>query len=262
MDAKTPKKQSQKVSRPGVIVTRNVRSLSGETLHTLDDRRAPRADILSAPGSTVYVLPHQDDISHPFAVEILYHRLSVSMTASGLPSCTYLDGSGISQYAASDLPLDQTDIQNYMDDLQNGLPTVTRGLYNAPSDAPNIMVRNPCYVIIELHTSMGLRFVNGATDTPALQTQMNWAGRYCNLFQYDVDWNKSDNPSDITEDCYLLYFGVRSVMVGNNDRFNLNFQTGDDPDAIYITVDPAIKNRGPHGAFAASRKPKAVLAKS
>jgi len=256
MDIRSP----QKLFRPGVVVRRNTRSSFDETLQALDDRRELRTNLLSSPGSSVHPLPPEDDTTNPFALEILYHRLSVSMTASGLPSCTYLDGSGISQYNAGDLPLDQTDIQNYMDDLQTGLPTVTCGLYNASSDAPNIMVRNPCYVIIELHTSLGLRFINGETNIPALQTQLDWAGRYCNLWQYDVEWNKSQTPSEITEDCYLLYFGVRSVVVGNNDRFNLNFQSGDDPDAIYITVDPAIKNRGPHRmAAAAAKKKKKVL---
>jgi hypothetical protein len=194
-----------------------------------------------------YPLPIRTDAN--FAREILYHRLSVSTAFGGDPSYSYLPGSGIAQYDRDPI-LTPSDIGNFMDDLQSGPPELTRELYNMANDAPHIVVKRPCYVVIELHVGMGLKFVRNG-DAIATQDDFRsgaYAGKYQNLNHYDVEWHTPTPTSSPTLDTFLIYFGVRNVRYADeniNDRFNLCLQQGDDPERTIVLIDPAIKNRGP-----------------
>ncbi len=189
-------------------------------------------------------IPLRDD--GDFAKEILYHRLSVSLTAGGPPNCTYLDGSGIVQYA-EDPTLTQSDMDDFMEELQYGPPVMTRGLYNMSSAAPDIVVKRPCFVVIELHVTAGLKFVR---NDAAIETEKDFSvsKKYCNLIHYDAEWLSSTTKSSATEDTFLVQFGVHDVSPttsNTNDNFNLRMQMGDDQHPTFIFIDPALKNRGP-----------------
>jgi len=190
----------------------------------------------------LYSLGHYDDSVTGFAQEILYCKLSVSLSANGSTTTTFMSGSGIYQDPTKPT-LNQTDIQNFMTSLASGSPPGLSPLYNA--DAPNVLVKNPCYVVFELHPPAGLKFVSGDA---AIKMQGNLPAQYVNLWHYGVDWVPTPDISPTTEDCLLIYFGVVTVddaTLHINDRFNINLQTGDQPDVNLIVIDPAIKNRGP-----------------
>jgi len=229
----------QKPIRPGLTVVPNWRPspLPNEGANLLAAALAPFA----SPGPA-YLLGDEDDRTTGFAEEILYCRLSVSLSPGGVPAFAFLGGSGIYRDATKPNLL-EADVQDFVTGLASITPSGLPALYNA--DAPNILVKYPCYIVIELHPPAGLKFVNGDA---ALKLQSDLSDRYCNLWHYGVDWVATRDVSPTTEDCLLIYFGVVTVAEASlreNDRFNINLQTGDQPDATLIVVDPAIKNRGP-----------------
>lgn len=230
----------QKPMRPSITIVPNWRPGPPPT----ESSNLLAAALSSTFGSSgpMYLLGDEDDSTTGFAQEILYCRLSVSLSTGGVPIFAFLSGSGIFRDPTKSTLL-EADIQDFMAGLASVTPTSLPALYNA--DAPNILVKVPCYIVIELHPPTGLKFVNGDA---AIKLQTDLSDRYCNLWHYGVDWIATPNVSPTTEDCVLIYFGVHDVAdasLRENDRFNINLQNGDQPEATLIIVDPAIKNRGP-----------------
>jgi hypothetical protein len=198
--------------------------------------------------------------------EILYYKIVATATSPTSPSFSYDSASG----RATQTP----DIDDFMGNLINGNPPgVDKPLYN-PNDPINIVLKYPCYVVI--HLSGGDPNVFFAPSSPALETQGDFSTgsepyKYCNLDHYDQTWDMSTDTST-SEPCYCVKFLVTQVDEYNpqtlvNDLFNINFQTGYYNGAAIITkIDPALKNRGPHGSSIFSKvskaKPRSTPAKS
>jgi len=199
------------------------------------------------------------DTDDTFAREILYHKLHVRFAENGTTPCFYMAGSGVFQFEGNPI-LEKSDIQDFISELQAyqqqgaPAPTPTMGLYG--TDAPNITVVNPCYVVVELHVPFGLRIANGS---PAIYTKDDFYSnyKYCNLWHYDTGWNPSADVSSSSTNSVVFYFGVHDVSdaaLSVDDLFNINLKSGQDPNANYTFIDPAIKNRGPHRAAPLMKK--------
>ncbi|HEX4295056.1 MAG TPA: nucleotide synthetase [Rhizomicrobium sp.] len=186
-------------------------------------------------------IPHQ---TTPGATtEILYHQLQINMTSPTGPYSEYLSGSGINRSQS---------IDDFMTALENGTQTVDRPLYNMLSDAPNIVVRNPCFIVIQLIGSTNIRF---QPDAEPIKTQDDYSStfKYCNMVCYDTSWDPQPDTTPVDDACYLIYFECQEVDPPDADYFSLCLQVGNDgsgPD--YLTIDPAIKNRGPKKLVAAA----------
>jgi hypothetical protein len=186
-----------------------------------------------------------------FAREILYHKLHMRFAENGTTPCYYMPGSGVFQFEG-DYILEKSDIVEFISRLQAyqqqtaPAPVPTIDLYD--TDAPHITVVKPCYVVVELHVPFGLRIANGL---PAIYTKDDFYSnhKYCNLCHYDTGWNASSGASSSSTNSVLFYFGVQDVSdetLQVDDQFNINLKSGQDPNANFTFVDPAIKNRGPH----------------
>lgn len=235
------RKAAQTPIRPSITIVPNWRPGQLRAGGAAGLTAAPAA-LVGSPTISTYALGDYDDSTTGFAQEILYCKLSVTLSPGGVPTMAFMAGSGIYRDAGGATLL-EADIQTFVTDLRSGPPTLDEPLYNA--DAPNVLVKNPCYIVFELHPPPGLKFVNGDA---AIKMQAPLSNRYCNLWHYGVDWIATEDISPTGEDCLLIYFGVRDVAdaaLHENDRFNINLQTGDQPDVTLIVVDPAIKNRGP-----------------
>lgn len=187
-------------------------------------------------GGTSYELGTNADGFMP--VEILYHKLEVTILPSLDFSYSFMNGSGIRNNA---------NVGQFLADLEDGPPALDKHhLYNTAVDAPNIVVKNSCYVVIELNGVPRLRFESGyrAID-------MGVAGvdsEYILLNHIDTGWDSTPKTSSAADSCYLIYFGVSNPLPkasNTNHPFNIYFQldqiTGG---TVYVTVDPHIKNRG------------------
>lgn len=168
------------------------------------------------------------------AAEILYHKLQVSIS-SGLDfSYTYLEGSGIYTNGT---------IDDFLGELEDtGAPYISSLLYNMANDAPNIVVKRSCFVVIELHGLPNLRF---QSSHRAIDTVQDYHAEYCSLVHIDTSWAESPVTSSSTEPCWLAYFGVDSPQSNRDDGYNLYFQFDQSSNqTIYAQVDPMIKNKG------------------
>jgi len=196
--------------------------------------------------------PLPSNVTDDFAKEIVYYKLSLNWTASGVPNCLYASVSGVKRY---DNTVTQDDVQTFINNLieQGGPPDFSVVPYNSLNDAPNIQVKYPCYVVVDMDVPPGLRFIDGE---PAIYTQhdyrsANYYHYYCNLMQYDGDGNATAGHSsgNIENPCCLISFGVRHISpypTWELDYFNYNLESGSDPSPTFHYIDPVIRNRGPH----------------
>jgi len=190
----------------------------------------------------------------PSGTKVLYHQLQVTMPSAGQFVFTYLSGSGIKNLSGA------YTIDDFMADLESdpGDIVFDRNLYNIPSDAPNIVVREACYVVVQLFGDPNVRF---KPDSEAIDTAIDFSTnyKYCNLIHYDTSWTPYlDQSGD--DPCYVIQFDVSYVEPPDNDQFNINLQVGTvNGQPIFLQVDPALKNRGPHGIMMPAAEKKRAM---
>jgi len=187
--------------------------------------------------------------SEPKPIELVYHQLQITFPAPGHPNFVYIDnfpnGSGRKTLSAA------YTVDDFINDLQNGTQTVNHRLYNMLSDAPNIVIKNTGYVIVQLVGDPTIRF---KPEWEAIDTAGDFSAdpKYTNLVHYDTSWDAYDDESG-SSPCYVILFGIEYVDVQTpfvNDLFNINLQIGElNGEPLYLQVDPALKNRGPHSFF-------------
>lgn len=156
------------------------------------------------------------------AQEILLYQLQVTVATW---SCAYASSSGsYTRYSS---------ISSLISDLQNGVlgaPDGSLPSFESGDECPDILVREPCYVVI---------VVSGADDsTLAFQSRpltmaQSLGSRYCGLTEPYAD---SDGAYRV------CYFAVPNPPVGADDPYSMYLQYGSSP--TLHSIDPAIKNRG------------------
>jgi|HubBroStandDraft_6_1064221.scaffolds.fasta_scaffold31617_3 hypothetical protein len=167
--------------------------------------------------------------------QIRYYQLSMQNTSMGI-QYIYSGGSGITT---------STNISSFIDSVVAGDPDVGSPL---PSDdtAPNIILTEPCYVVVQLDSSKNWAFQPSAAP---MLTQADLPTKYCALNLVDGGGNIYSAQAPSSPACLILYFSVVTVAPvssGVNDPFSYYFQfTQQDGDTYNVVLDPTLKNQGP-----------------
>src|SRR5215469_908965 len=151
--------------------------------------------------------------------EILVYRLQVTVATW---SCAYLLSSGSYTRYAGISPL--------ISDLQNnalGAPDGPLPSFGTIGECPDILVREPCYVVLVLSSDDDSTL---AFQSVALTTSQSLGSRYCGLTEPYAD---SDGGYRI------CYFAVPSSPDGASDPYSMYLRYGSGP--TLHTIDPSIK---------------------
>jgi|GEM_PF-6696660 len=186
--------------------------------------------------------------SGDFAYEILYHRMTISV--SGLQfSYDYGYGSGILRPTTAGQTIDDVhNLDGYISDLQSGVYDGTLpSLYNAHNAAPDIDVKKPCYIVLDIRGPQALSFQPteyGVLIDPAK------AAKYSCLYEYNTSLTryagKAPPAASNADLCYIAIFGIKTPSYDNAlDTYSLSFQIAQSSGSpINAQIDPHIKNRG------------------
>jgi len=166
------------------------------------------------------------------AQQIIYYQLSCNM--DGGFQFAFLEDSGI---------WDSGDIDTFIDDLlANTLPELTPLGYT--ENPPNLRITVPCYIVIELDSSVNWRYQPAA---PGIKLASNLSSKYFGLIQVDNNGNETTGQAPASDKTSrILYFGVANAADdGSLDPYNLyvEFDMGFG-DTVPMTIDPDIKNDG------------------
>ncbi len=168
--------------------------------------------------------------------QIRYYKLSMQVTTSGV-QYIYLSGSGTTN---------STDISSFVASVVAGDPVVTSSLPSGDT-APDIIVTEPCYVVVQLDSSKNWAFQPGVAP---ILTQDNLATKYCALNLLDGNGKYYTGQAPSSPDCLILYFSVASVAPASDnvqDPFSYYFQFTQQGGGTYnVILDPKFKNQGPN----------------
>jgi hypothetical protein len=124
---------------------------------------------------------------------------------------------------------------------------------------PDVVVRVPCYVVIELNSLLQLNFSRGH---PGMKVSQSVVGAYDGLMHVgSTSGTPTANSAPTNEDCRLIYFAAVSPLPtsqGVGDPFNLYVEYNQGSSfgrPISITIDPDIKNDGGSSGLTGSGGP-------
>lgn len=167
------------------------------------------------------------EVDPPSTFEILYHRLQITV---GTRAFSYVVGSGIYR--------EYSQVNNCISAIQSSIQHGTTlpqhyPLYNQAADlAPDIVIKNACYVVIDI-LSDDQPTLCFQTDVAPLRTADDHSGDYGGLTYF------GDGTRPTT-----VYFEAFSPRPEGDDSYNFYLQYGDDTAPQKWIVDPKIKNRG------------------
>lgn len=205
----------------------------------------PTTKLISKSISRLQLLGGQSGIpgsySSPFAMEIIYHRMQVSVTQDLQFIYDYLPGSGV--FRPNTTPIADAALDDYIRSLQQMSVPNLPPLYSMYNAAPNIVAAKACYIAIELIGSQNLAF---QINSPGINIDVNVVANYNSLLHYDTSLSRFTAGQGYPDDtCYLVCFGLQHYRAGVNDNYSINFQiTQASGNIIDAQVDPHIKNRG------------------
>ncbi|HEY1629954.1 MAG TPA: nucleotide synthetase [Rhizomicrobium sp.] len=164
--------------------------------------------------------------------QIIYYQLSCNM--DGGFQFAFMEDSGV---------WDSGDIDTFIDDLlANTLPELTPLGYT--ENPPNLRITVPCYIVIELDSSVNWRYQPAAAG---IKLASNLSSKYFNLVEIDTNGNATTGTGPSSDKiARILYFSVASASDdGSLDPYNLyvEFDMGFG-NTVPMTIDPDIKNDG------------------
>jgi hypothetical protein len=184
-----------------------------------------------APASLSTFSARAASASYPFGTslpsfscqEILVYRLQVTRSTW---ACSYLSTSGsYTRYGS---------ISALISDLQGGTlgsPDGALPSFGSSDVCPDIIVREPCYVVVVLSSNDDSTL---AFQSYPITTGQNRSSRYYSLTEPYAD---SDGAYRV------CYFAVPSPATSAIDPYSMYLQYGSGP--TLHTIDPGLKNRGP-----------------
>jgi hypothetical protein len=167
--------------------------------------------------------------------QIILYQLS--MEFDGGIEYVYLSGSGTTT---------NTNINSLIQSLVAGTPSASGALPSGQTP-PDLIVTVPCYVVVQLDSSINWAFEPGVAP---ILTQNNLGTKYCALNLVDASGNVYAATAPSSPNCLILYFSVVSVAPSSDgvaDPFSYYFQITTSTGEHNVILDPVIKNHGPPG---------------
>jgi hypothetical protein len=167
--------------------------------------------------------------------QIILYQLS--MEFDGSLEYVYLSGSGTTT---------STNISSFIQSLVEGPPSGL-GPLPASQTPPDLIVTVPCYVVVQLDSSINWAFQPGVAP---ILTQNNLATKYCALNLVDPSGNVYSATAPSSPKCLILYFSVVSVApqtANVEDPFSYYLQFATTSGTQNVILDPELKNHGPGG---------------